>query len=117
MHRPNDAVPGSPITLTLFFSPNSAAPAGTTVQFFARPRDFNVGDPWSDTTGIDSDLVPVAGTNFYEATIVLPAAALPKEWWEILIQRTQGLTNGFTGVVKVATVDLTYTAYVVTPGS
>jgi hypothetical protein len=117
IHRPLDAVPSSPITVTLMFSPNSAAVAGTTVQFFARPRDYNVGDPTLDAFGVLSDLVPVADMNFYEATIVLTPDSLPKEWWQIVIQRSAGLTNGFAGSVKVSTVEVSYTAYVVVPGS
>ena len=117
LHRPVDLVPSSPVTLKLFFIPVGPPPSGSTIQFFARPRDYNSGDPFGDTAGVASDVVSVVDDYFYQTIIVLPANSLPKEWWDIAIQRNQPIAGGFTGSVKLTSIEMSYTAYVVAPGS
>ena len=117
MHRPRDYVLSTPVTLRIFFQPLvPAAPAGTTVGFYSRPRDHNPGDPETDAVGVQSNLVAVSGMNEYEATIVFPATELDKQWWYVTVSRDCCFANGYTGIVKVHNVELSYTAYVDPPG-
>ena len=113
VHRPSDYVLNTPVTLRLFYRASTVPPAGTKVQFAARPRDFNAGDTFVDvlTTASNTATLAASNTTFYEATITFPALELNDDWWGIAIQRSQPITNGFTGKVLVLSVELSYTGY------
>lgn len=113
VHRPSDYVLNTPVTLKIFYRPSTAPPAGTKVQFVARPRDFNGGDTFVDVLGTVSNVVTL-GTSlstFYETTVTFPALELNKDWWQIAIQRSEPISSGFTGDVLVLSVELSYTGY------
>ena len=113
VHRPSDDVLNTPITLRLFYRASTVPPAGTKVQFAARPRDFNAGDTFVDvfTTASNTATLAANNTTFYEATITFPAPELNNDWWAIAIQRNEPITSGFTGEVLVLSVELSYTGY------
>ena len=113
IHRPSDHVLNTPVTLKLFYRPLTSPPAGSKVEFFARPRDYNSGDTFLDVPPVYSDNITLS-TNvntYYETTITFPQSRLTKDWWQIVIQREQPITNGFTGQLSVMSVELSYTAY------
>ncbi len=103
----------TPVTLKLFFRPATSPPAASTVQFFARPRDYNSGDVFLDPFDTLGNIVSLGTSSFtyYETTITFPQAELNKDWWQILIQRNQPITSGFTGAVVVMSAELSYTGY------
>ena len=78
------------------------------VEFFVRPRDFNDGDVHLDTTGISAN--PTTFTEnlqYREVSVSIPAAELPKDWWQLVIQRDSSDTN--TVSLVLVAVALTYT--------
>ena len=113
VHRPSDYVLNTAVTLKLFFRPSTSPPAATKVQFFARPRDYNSGDPFLDPFDTTSDIVSLGTSSFtyYETTITFPQLELNKDWWQIVIARNSPITSGFTGVVIVMSAELSYTGY------
>lgn len=113
VHRPSDYVLNTAVTLKLFFRPATNPPAATTVQFFARPRDYNSGDAFLDSLGSTSNIVSLGTSNFtyYETTITFSQLELNKDWWQIVIQRNQPITSGFIGGVIVMSAELSYTGY------
>ena len=113
IHRPSDYVLSTAVTLKLFYRPLSAPPAGSTVQFFARPRDYNSGDSFLDPFDTASNIVSLTTDAFtyYETTITFPSLELNKDWWDIVIQRNQPITSGFNGSVDVMSVEVSYTGF------
>ena len=113
IHRPSDYVLNTPVTLKLFYRPLTSPPAGSKVQFFARPRDYNSGDTFLDVFGASSDIVTLTANanTYYETSITFPQAELVKDWWQIVIQRSAPIATGFTGQLSVMSVELSYTAY------
>lgn len=108
MHQPEDFAGTGTVTLKLLVSRTTSA-AGN-VQFFARPRDYNDGDGFLDSSGISSNILTTADQNFHEVTIDIPAASLSKDWWDIVIQRDDAVASAYTGDVLVRSVELTYTS-------
>lgn len=106
IHRPADFAGTGGVTLTLLVTRDSTA-AGN-VQFFARPRDYDDGDPFLDASGILSNITTNADLTRREIVMTIPANQLPKEWWEIVIQRNGTVAGAFTGDVVVSHVELTY---------
>jgi hypothetical protein len=115
VHRPRDYVPNTPVTLKLLFATPAVVPPATIVQFHARPRDYNSGDPFQDVNGANSDLVSINSQSYMEATVVFAANALPKEWWYITVQRNTGMVNACNCNIALISVELSYTAFVNPP--
>jgi hypothetical protein len=106
IHRPADFAGTGNVTLTLLVVRDTAA-AGN-LQFFARPRDYDDGDGFLDAAGILSNITTNADLTRREMVITIPANQLPKEWWDIVIQRNSSVTGPYTGDVVVSHVELTY---------
>jgi hypothetical protein len=104
--RPSDWDGTSDITVELF---TRGVTTGTD-SFFVRPRDYDDGDTFSDTAGVQSDIRDFTSTlQFRQFTVSLQAASLPKDWWYLLVQRnTSGGTN--TGDITLLSVAVSYTA-------
>ncbi len=85
--KPTDWDGSSNVVLELYFYPDTAA-AGA-VEFFIRPRAFDVGDAWSDATSLSGAAVPVAGADVLaKQTFSVPATRLAGgELWHISFQR------------------------------
>lgn len=109
MPRPPDWDGVSAIQIRIFFRPTTNTPG--TVQFFVRPRVYNPGDTFSDTTGVQSELVPVSNTSqFSQMTISIPAARFGvKSWWYLVFQRDIG-TPTYPDEVVIISVDIGYNA-------
>lgn len=107
VRKPADFAGTGTVTLKMIFTKATAGAGG--VQFFARPRDYNDGDPFLDSSGVFSNIAGTgADTAFHEVTISLPAGSLSKDWWDIVIQREDGVSGGYTGDVIVRAVEITY---------
>lgn len=106
VHRPKDFAGSGTMTLRLLYIKTTAG-AGN-VQFFARARDYDDGDPFLDSSSILSNIVGAADTSHHELTISIPATSLPKAWWDIVIQRNDGVASAYAGDVVVKSVELTY---------
>ena len=108
--RPADWDGTSDVTFRLLFYPESNTSGN--VQFFMRPRVYNVGDTFQDTSGILSNIAYVALANQYnELQITIPAARFgSKAWWYLVIQRNASVTGAYPDDVTVMTVAMTYTA-------
>lgn len=101
----------SDVTLTLLVFGSVAG--GETARFFARPRDFNDGDVDLDSSSVSSNIISFSENSQYkEMTIVLPAASLPKDWWDLFIGRAQsdGSLYTHTTDISLMSVGLKYTA-------
>lgn len=107
IHKPADFAGTGSVTLTLLMQRTTGV-AGN-VQFFARPRNFNDGDPYSDVIGPSSNVQSTAGANeLHELTITIPATSLAKAWWEIVIQRDSNVAGAYPDDVIVRSVQVTY---------
>ena len=95
IQRPADWDGSSAIRVELFTQGDFGAGTGT-AQMFIRPRDYNDGDTFADTSGVVSDTRSYTTTGQYRVfTVSLTAASLPKDWWYLVIQRNPN-TSGFT---------------------
>jgi len=108
--RPADWDGTSDVSFRLFFYPESST-AGN-VQFFMRPRVYNVGDTFSDTSGVLSNVASVGlSGRFNELQITIPAARFgSKAWWYLVIQRNASVSGAYPDDVTVMNVAMTYTA-------
>ena len=81
------------------------------VQFFIRPRAYDDGDSWGDTSSITGDAVTVSAANaVYEQFIDIPASKFgSKELWVISIQR-DGALSTYTDDIVLLSVSLFYNA-------
>jgi hypothetical protein len=109
IRKPSDWTGEGDVVLRMFYRRTNSTIGR--VQFFTRPRDYNDGDPFLDTGGILSDVQTESNMDFYEVTMAIPAAQLPKDWWDILIQRNTGVAGEYPDSVIVVSVDLTYEAH------
>lgn len=106
-----DGYTGGAVTVKLFMQPDPGTFDAGAVQFYARPRDYNSGDIFSDTLGPSSEIRTLAAgnsTQFFELTMVIDAGALPKDWWDIVVQRSSSVTDSSTGEMIVKSASLTY---------
>jgi hypothetical protein len=108
IRRPSDWTGEGEVVLRLMFQRTNTT-AGN-VQFFVRPRDYDDGDPFLDTGGLVSDIQSEANTEFYEVTMTIPAAALPKDWWDLVIQRNAAVAIAYPDPVTVLSADVEYQA-------
>lgn len=99
----------SNVTMHLYFKSNNTANGD--VQFFIRPRAYDMGDSYSDSGSISGDVVSVtAGNTIYKQSIEIPATSFgSEELWFITIQR-QGSSSTYTDDVVLMSVALEYTA-------
>ncbi|MCU1367679.1 MAG: hypothetical protein JWN39_3318, partial [Ilumatobacteraceae bacterium] len=120
IHAPADYVPNTAVTLKILYSPTTVPDAGTAVQFYGRPRNYNSGDPFSDVIGIDGTVATLSnlgGTSaynqgFYESSLTFPSNAFTKDWWNVVIQRRATNGKDYQSAVRVVSIDVSYTAYV-----
>ena len=109
IHRPADWTGSGIVTLKLLATRDTAV-AGN-LQFSARPRNYDAGDVFSDSSGVLSNVQSEAGsTQFRELTIEVQASSLPRDWWHIVIQRNSSPSSPCLGDVFVRSVELTYEA-------
>ncbi|MEZ4620384.1 MAG: hypothetical protein R2867_33435 [Caldilineaceae bacterium] len=108
--RPTDWDGTSDITFRIFFYPESSASGN--VQFFIRPRVYNVGDTFLDTGGVLSNVAAVGVSGQYnELQITIPATRFgTKAWWYFVIQRNASVAGAYPDDVTVMTLAMTYTA-------
>lgn len=108
--RPADWDGTSDVTFRLFFYPTTNTNGN--VQFFMRPRVYNVGDTFLDTTGILSSVASVGLANQYnEMQITVPASRFgTKAWWYLVFQRNTSVTGAYPDDVTIMTVAMNYTA-------
>jgi hypothetical protein len=108
--RPADWDGVSDVNVRLFFYPTTAT-AGN-VQFFIRPRVYDPGDTFLDTTGVLSTIVSVSQANQYnEMLISIPASRFgTKAWWYLVFQRNISVASPYPDDVVLMTVSLSYSA-------
>lgn len=106
--RPGDWDGASPVTLDLYFYPQTSA-AGS-VNFFLRPRSFEVGEAWSDASSMDGTPVATAGLSVLaKQSISIPASRFGDgELWYITMQRG-GTGETYPDPIILLSVALTYT--------
>jgi hypothetical protein len=106
--RPSDWDGASPVTLTIWFYPQTDT-AGF-VDFFIRPRSFDVGDSLYDSVPVSASPVAVSGLYvMHKQEFTIPASKLQNELWYIAIQNG-GSETTYPDAVQVLSVGLTYTA-------
>jgi len=107
--RPPDWDGTSAVQIRIFLRPTTSTPG--TVQFFVRPRTYNPGDSFLDTTGVNSEVLTVSDSNkFYQLTISIAATRFgTKSWWYLVFQRTVG-TPTYLDDVDVLSVTVDYAA-------
>jgi hypothetical protein len=107
--RPPDWNGTSDIQIRIFFRSTLNTPG--TVQFFVRPRVYDPGDTFQDTTAVLSELVSVSNSNQYgQMTINIPATRFGvKSWWYLVFQRGFS-TPTYLDDVVVLSVAIGYTA-------
>jgi hypothetical protein len=108
--RPADWDGESDVNVRLFFYPTTST-AGN-VQFFIRPRVYDPGDTFLDTTGVNSTIVSVAQANQYNEMLVsIPASRFgTKAWWYLGFQRNTAVASPYLDDVVLMTVSLSYSA-------
>lgn len=99
-------VTGGSVKLVIYYYPTTTN--GGSIQFFCRPKDFDLHDPLSDNFSINSETVFSLGENrILAANISFSAFNLSKDLWHISIQRN-GSTTSYPDDVVVMSVTLSY---------
>lgn len=106
--RPADWDGQSAVTLDLYFYPQTSASGS--VDFFIRPRAFDVGEAWSDTGTIGATPVDAEGQSVLaKQSFTIPAHSFGAgELWYITMQRG-GAGETYADAVILLSVGLTYT--------
>ena len=106
--RPADWDGVSDIRVRLFFY--AATTGSGNVVFFIRPRTYNPGETFLDTTGVNSNAVSVTSGEYDEMTITIPASRFgTKAWWYLVLQRNTSQST-YTGDVSIISIAIEYTA-------
>jgi hypothetical protein len=105
--KPSDYA-GGDVELAIWFYPETAG-AGD-VDFFIRPRSYDVGDLFSDVASAGATPVTVAtDLEVKKQVFTVAADRLGKEFWVVTMQRG-GSGETYAGNVIVMGVGITYTA-------
>jgi hypothetical protein len=107
--RPDDWDGESDVTFSIFFRTTSSVSGN--VDFFIRPRAYDIGDIFGDATSMSTSPVAVSANNVIaKQDFIIPASVFgDKMFWVINIQN-QGSGSTYPDDVIVWAVSLTYNA-------
>jgi len=99
----------SDVRFRILFYPTTATPG--TVQYFMRPRVYDPGDTFEDTTGVESETVAVGIADQYnELRITIPAARFgTKAWWYLVLQRSSADAGRYPDDLVITSIAIDYT--------